>query len=96
MSACACPNCSWLQEILFLNNAKARLAGNLLFQSRDMETASQSLSRNVISASINLRCETISRKLNQMAQEGLVELTGHKTIRIHSADGLQSLAEQEE
>ena len=50
----------------------------------------------MISASINLRCETISRKLNEMAQEGLVELSGHKTIRIRSADGLQILAEHEE
>ena len=87
---------SRLQEILFLNDAKARLAGYLLFQSREMGTASLSLPRDVISASINLRCETISRKLNEMAQEGLVELSGHKTIRIRSADGLQILAEHEE
>ena len=85
---------SRLQEIFFLNDAKARLAGYLLFQSREMKITSLSLSRDVISASINLRCETISRKLNEMAQEGLVELIGHKTIQIRNADGLQSLAEQ--
>lgn len=69
-------------EILSTNDAKAKLAGFLLFRSKRLKRNTLELTREDISAHINLRRETISRKLSEFEAEGLVSLSGHKTIKL--------------
>ena len=51
------------------------------------------IDRETISASINLRAETISRKLKELEREGMVALEGHRVIRLLDADGLRAVFE---
>lgn len=87
---------SRLQEILSINDAQARLAAFLLHRARELGTQTIKLVRSSIAATINLRPETISRKLNDMEREGLLALQGHKTIRILNRDGLQRIVDAAE
>lgn len=87
---------SHLQEILSINDAGARLAAFLLHRGRTLQADTIHLARSSIAAAINLRPETISRKLNDMARAGLVTLAGHKTIRMNSRDGLQAIVDAAE
>lgn len=82
---------SHLHEILSINDAKCRLASFLLMQSREEESPQLRMARENISASINLRSETISRKLKEMEREGLLDLKGHQSILIRDPEGLEQL-----
>lgn len=87
---------SRLQEILSINDARARLAAFLLHRSHELGTGTIKLVRSSISATINLRAETISRKLNDMERDGLLAIQGHKTIRILNRDELQRIVDTAE
>lgn len=87
---------SRMQEILAVNDAKGRIAGYLLQQYREDHQHQLSIARDVLAASINLRNETISRKLNEMAQEGILSLRGHKGIQINNLKALQEAFETAE
>lgn len=84
---------SRLHEILSLNEAKGRLAGFLLHLSGEAGGKVIRIDRETISASINLRAETISRKLKELEREGMVALEGHRVIRLLDADGLRAVFE---
>ncbi len=84
---------SRLQEILSRNDAKARLAGFLAHRAQEINSDTIRLARDNISASINLRPETISRKLKELQSEGLLETQGHKVIRIKDREALRMLFE---
>ena len=84
---------SRLHEILSINDAKGRLAGFLLHLSGEADTPNIRIARDTISGSINLRTETISRKLRELEAEGLVALEGHKLIRLINPEGLRAIFE---
>ena len=81
---------SRMQEILAINDARGRLAGFLLHTSGESGSKVIPIARETISASINLRAETISRKLNELEREGLLELEGHQIIRVLNPEGLRA------
>lgn len=87
---------SQLQEILSINDAQARLAAYLLHRTRELGARTVRLVRSSIAAAINLRHETISRKLNDMQRQGLVALEGQRVIRVLDADALQRLVDAAE
>ncbi len=87
---------SRLHEILSINDARGRLAGYLLHASGEASAKGLRIARDTISASINLRTETISRKLKELEAEGLVALEGHKVIRIIDPDGIREIFESSE
>ncbi len=87
---------SQLQEILSINDARARLAAFLLHRVREMGSSTIKLVRSSIAATINLRAETISRKLNDMEREGLLSIEGHKTIKVLKQEELQRIIDTAE
>lgn len=84
---------SRLHEILSCNDAKVRLAGFLAHRAQELGSDTIRLARDNISASINLRPETISRKLKELQSDGLLETEGHKLIRLKDREGLRLLFE---
>ncbi len=77
--------------VLSMKNPKAKLAAFLLYrEARDREESIQ-IRLDDISASLSLRPETVSRKLNELIDEGLVERAGKSGIRILDFEGLQDL-----
>ena len=84
---------SRLHELLSINDALARVAGFLLHMRSENRNDTLNLSRNDMAALINLRNETISRKLGELAERRLVSLQGHRTIRVLDADGLLGILE---
>lgn len=82
-----------LIEILSVNDAKARLAGFLLYRNTRIKKEMIELSRDDIAAYINLTRETISRKLNELEEEGIIELDGHKKIKIIDKESLRNIFE---
>ncbi|MDD4080765.1 MAG: Crp/Fnr family transcriptional regulator [Eubacteriales bacterium] len=87
---------SRLHEILSINDAKGRVAGFLLHAGGEASARGLRIARDTISASINLRTETISRKLKELEAGGLVALEGHKVIRIICPEGLRDIFESSE
>lgn len=87
---------SRLHEILSINDAKGRLAGFLLHLSGEAGGKVIRIDRETISASINLRTETISRKLKELERDGLVATEGHRVIRLADTDGLRAVFESSE
>jgi CRP/FNR family transcriptional regulator len=82
-----------LIELLSINDAKARLSGFLLYRSNRIEKEIIELSREDISAFINLTRETISRKLNELESEEVIKLNGHKKIKIMDKTTLREIFE---
>ena len=82
-----------LIEMLSINDAKSRLAGFLLHRSSRVKKDIIELSREDIAAYINLTRETISRKLNELQDEGIIELSGHKRIKINDKEALRTIFE---
>ena len=87
---------SRLHEILSINDARGRLAGFLLHLSGEAGSKNIRIARDLVSASINLRPETISRKLKELEAEGLVALEGHRLIRLLNLEGLRLVFEMAE
>ena len=84
-----------LVQLLSVNDAKARIAGFLLFRSNRIKGKTVELTRDDISAHINIRRETISRKLGELRQEGAVELEGNRKIHVLNKDILRNIFENE-
>ena len=82
---------SRMQEILTINDARGRIAGFLLQQHHEEKQVELNIPRDVLAASINLRNETISRRLNEMAQEGILSLRGHRVIILNDLKALQDI-----
>lgn len=87
-----------LMEILSKDSALARLSGFLLYQTERAGGKTVSLSREDIASSIHIRRETVSRKLAQLKQEGVLALSGYRHIRVLDAARLfaHSLGEEKE
>lgn len=82
---------SRMHELLSIRDARARLAGYLLLLGREAGSGTLSLSRDEIAAATSLRHETISRRLREMEQEGLLQLNGHRGITLLNIKGLQDI-----
>lgn len=82
-----------LIELLSINDAKSRLAGFLLYRNTRIKKELIELSRDDIAAYINLTRETISRKLNELEDEGVIQLDGHKKIKIIDKEALREIYE---
>lgn len=85
-----------MMGILSHDSAMVRLAGFLLFRLERGDGKVVSLSREDIASSIHIRRETISRKLAQLKQEGIIQLEGYKRIRVLEPALLFSLSLEEE
>lgn len=69
-------------RLMMESDALRRICGFLLQQSSLIEKSEIQLGLDDISAIINLRKETVSRKLKQLEQKGLIRRDGHKKIKI--------------
>lgn len=84
-----------LVQLLSVNDAKARVAGFLLFRSNRIKDQTIELTRDDISAYINVRRETISRKLGELCKKGAVKLEGNRKIHVLNRDILRDIFESE-
>lgn len=84
-----------LVQLLSVNDAKARVAGFLLFRSSRIKGETIELTRDDISAYINVRRETISRKLGELQREGAIALEGNRKIHVRNKDILRDAFENE-
>ncbi len=84
-----------LIELLSINDAKVRLAGFLLYRSTRIRKDLIELSRDDIAAYINLTRETVSRKLSELKEERILELNGHRKIKILDKEALREILEFE-
>ncbi|SEU02607.1 Crp/Fnr family transcriptional regulator [Lacrimispora sphenoides] len=84
-----------LVQLLSVNDAKARIAGFLLFRSSRIKGETIELTRDDISAYINVRRETISRKLGELRKEGAIELEGNRKIHVRNKDILRDIFDNE-
>lgn len=82
-----------LLQLLSINDAKARVAGFILFRSNKIKNNTIELTREDIAAFINIRRETISRKLQELRIDGAIRLEGNKKIHIENKDMLREIFE---
>lgn len=82
-----------LTKLLSVNDAKARIAGFILLRSNRIKGKTIELTREDIAAYINVRRETISRKLGELKDEGVIKLDGNKKIQILNRDRLRDIFE---
>lgn len=82
-----------LVQLLSMNDAKARVAGFILFRSEKIKGDTIELTREDIAGHINIRRETISRKLGELQKDGMIQLQGNKKIQIIEKGLLRELFE---
>lgn len=80
-------------DLLSINDAKARLAGFLLYRMKRTKKETIELSRDDIAAYTRLTRETVSRKLSELKEEGIIEVFGHKKIKIIDEETLREISE---
>lgn len=80
-------------DLLSINDAKARLAGFLLYRMKRTKKETIELSRDDIAGYTRLTRETVSRKLSELKEEGIIEVSGHKKIKIINKDTLIEISE---
>lgn len=78
-------------DILSAGDTRARLAGFLLFRSQRIGSLRLALTREEIASSINLTRETVSRRIKEMSDAGLIETDGYRSIVIKEKDALSSI-----
>ena len=71
-----------LAEILSRRHAQARLAGFLLLRAEREKDNAVLLSHEEIAASLSLSRETVTRKLAEMSQSGMVKLSGYRRVQV--------------
>lgn len=77
--------------LLAVTDPKARIAGLLLMRTRHSGSDTVTLRLDDIAGSINLRPETISRKIREMDRAGIIKKTGQSTIRILNRQALKAI-----
>lgn len=82
-----------LVQLLSINDAKARVAGFILFRSNRIKGKIIELTREDMAAYINVRRETISRKLGELQSEGAIKLEGNKKVHVLNTDMLRDVFE---
>ena len=74
--------------LLFENNAEVRLARFIYLQTLNNHGRNLELTVDEIAGSINLRRETVSRKIGLLTKRGFIERSGQSGIRILDLEGL--------
>ena len=77
--------------LLATKDPAARLAGFLVYRVDRSIDNDVSLKLDDIAASVNLRAETVSRKLREMEKDGLIERVGHARIRVLDKNALKDI-----
>ena len=77
--------------LLSTKDPMARLAGFLMYRVDRSVEDDIVLKLDDIAASVNLRTETVSRKLREMEKEGLIERLGHARIKVLDRDALRDI-----
>ncbi len=77
--------------LLAVADPKARIAGLLLLRTKYAGTDILTMRLDDIAGSINLRPETISRKIREMDREGVIKKTGQSTIQILDREALNDI-----
>lgn len=85
-----------LVRLLSINNAKSRIAGFILFRSSRINSETIELTREDIAAYINVRRETISRKMGELCKEGAIALEGNRKVKILKKDILREIFENDD
>ena len=80
--------------LLSTTDPKARIAGFLLYRSKRSATDTVTLRLEDIAASINLRPETISRKLKELEAQGLIRKTGQSSVLLKDTEGLKNIFQE--
>lgn len=80
-----------LMGILSRKYAQARLAGFLLFQAERFGGGEVDLSHEDIASSVNLSRETVTRRLAELEQAGMIRLPGRRRILIVDPTALQTV-----
>ena len=80
-----------LIESLVLQDVGQRVADSLLRMSEGKAEIQLVISKKDLAAHIGISQETLSRKLSQFQELGLIEQTGHKKVIILDRDGLKSM-----
>ncbi len=75
--------------ILSTNDPEAKIAGLLLYHQERNTDPYVSLKLNEIAASLNLRAETVSRKLRNMEKNGVIKRLGQGKIKILDYEEMQ-------
>lgn len=78
---------------LAMEDPLARLAGFLVYSEQRRTTDYLELTLDDIAASINLRMETVSRKLKQLEREGLIKRAGKGKLEIVDYKKIQLLCQ---
>lgn len=81
--------------ILSKSDPKKRVASFILYRYNKSEENSIVLKLDDIAASINLRAETVSRKISELEKEGFIRKIGQSRIEIADLTSLKCLAESE-
>lgn len=74
-----------MSEILSRPQAAARLAGFLLYRAHRTGDRRVRLSQEEIAAFLNLRRETVSRKLASLGEAGAVRMAGYRDVEVRDA-----------
>ena len=77
--------------LLSTKDPMARLAGFLMYRVDRSPTDDIVLKLEDIAASVNLRMETVSRKLRELEKMGLIARTGHGKIKVMDRDALREI-----
>lgn len=76
--------------LLFENNALVRLASFLYYQTVRNQLLDINLTVDEIAGSINLRRETVSRKISQLQKKGYIRRVGQSGIHVEDMEELKS------
>lgn len=76
--------------LLFENDALVRLASFLYYQTLKNQVLDVNLTVDEIAGSINLRRETVSRKIGQLQKEGYIHRVGQSGIHVEDVELLKS------
>lgn len=77
--------------ILSKKDPKAKIAGLLIYRKERTSNEEIYLKLEDIAASVNLRPETVSRKLREIENDGIIERKGHGRIRIIDFSSLMEI-----
>lgn len=80
-----------LIESLGLQDVEQRVADTLLRMSEGKDEIQLAISKKDLAAHIGISQETLSRKLSQFQEMGLIEQPGHKKIIILDREGLKAI-----
>lgn len=80
-----------LIENISLSTVTQRVAQVLLELSKEKNEILLNMTKGDLASQIGMTQETLSRKLATFQEDGLIELVGHKRIRIKNRQGLETL-----